>query len=167
LDCKAVVKIGPFSRGGKNRIEQKASDHDFEPEEKLVSFGVFIPKLCESHFWFSIGPVTADFMIDRLEELWMKLNKRFPNLNRLVINADNGPEGNGQRTRWLQRLVEFSDAAGIKIELAHYPPYHSKYNPVERLWGVLENHWRGPNLYRQGSGPRKNHDLPWNPTVNG
>ena len=29
-------------------------------------------------------------MIDRLEELWMKLNKRFPNLNRLVINADNG-----------------------------------------------------------------------------
>ena len=146
LDCKAVVKIGPFSRGGKNRIEQKASDHDFEPEEKLVPFGVFIPKLCESHFWFSIGPVTADFMIDRLEELWMKLNKRFPNLNRLVINADNGPEGNGQRTRWLKRLVEFSDAVGIKIELAYYPPYHSKYNPVERLWGVLENHWRGELL---------------------
>ena len=146
LDCKAVVKIGPFSRGGKNRIEQKASDHDFEPEEKLVPFGVFIPKLCESHFWFSVGPVTADFMIDRLEELWMKLNKRFPNLSRLVINADNGPEGNGQRTRWLQRLVEFSDTAGIKIELAYYPPYHSKYNPVERLWGVLENHWRGELL---------------------
>ena len=146
LDCKAVVKIGPFSRGGKNRIEQKASDHDFEPEEKLVPFGVFIPMLCESHLWFSVGPVTADFMIDRLEELWMKLNKRFPNLNRLVINADNGPEGNGQRTRWLQRLVEFSDTAGIKIELAYYPPYHSKYNPVERLWGVLENHWRGELL---------------------
>jgi hypothetical protein len=146
LDCKAVVKIGPFSRGGKNRIEQKASDHDFDPEEKLVPFGVFIPKLCESHFWFSVGPVTADFMIDRLEELWMKLNKRFPNLNRLVINADNGPEGNGQRTRWLQRLVEFSDTACIKIELAYYPPYHSKYNPVERLWGVLENHWRGELL---------------------
>lgn len=146
LDCKAVVKIGPFSRGGKNRIEQKASDHDFEPKEKLVPFGVFIPELCESHFWFAIGPVTADFMVDRLEELWIKLNNRFPNLNRLVINADNGPEGNGQRTQWLQRLVEFSDTAGIKIELAYYPPYHSKYNPVERLWGVLENHWRGELL---------------------
>ncbi|MCU7889238.1 MAG: hypothetical protein KZQ59_14215 [Candidatus Thiodiazotropha sp. (ex Lucinoma aequizonata)] len=22
------------------------------------------------------------------------------------------------------------------------PPYHSKYNSVERLWGVLENHWQ-------------------------
>jgi hypothetical protein len=31
----------------------------------------------------------------------------------------------------------------VTIQLAYYPPYHSKYNPVERLWGVLENHWRG------------------------
>ena len=27
-----------------------------------------------------------------------------------------------------------------------YPPYHSKYNPVERCWGVLENHWNGALL---------------------
>lgn len=146
LDCKAVIKIGPFSRGGKNRIEQKASDHDFESKQKLTPFGIFIPELCESHFWFSIGPVTADFMVDRLQELWMNLHKRFPDLNKLVINADNGTESNGQRTQWLKRLVEFSDAGNIEIELAYYPPYHSKYNPVERLWGVLENHWRGELL---------------------
>ena len=146
LDCKAVVKIGPFSRGGKNRVEQKASDHDFDPDQTLVPFGVFIPTLCDSHFWFSIGPVTADFMVDKLQELWGNLHKRFPDLNKLVINADNGPENNGQRTQWLQRIVNFSDMADITIELAYYPPYHSKYNPVERLWGVLENHWRGELL---------------------
>jgi transposase len=146
LDCKAVVKIGPFSRGGKNRIEQKASDHDFESKQKLVPFGIFIPERCESHFWFSIGPVTADFMADRLQELWTNLHNRFPALDKIVINADNGSESNGQRTQWLKRLVEFSDANNIEIELAYYPPYHSKYNPVERLWGVLENHWRGELL---------------------
>ena len=27
--------------------------------------------------------------------------------------------------------------------MAYYPPYHSKYNPVERVWGVYENHIRG------------------------
>jgi transposase len=48
--------------------------------------------------------------------------------------------------RGLQRLVDFSDTASITIELAYYPPYHSKYNPVERLWGVLENHWCGELL---------------------
>jgi transposase len=146
LDCKAVVKIGPFSRGGKNRIEQKAADHDFSSDDTLVPFGIFLPGLNESHFWFSLGPVTADFMVDRIQELWSKLQKRFPKVNRLVLNADNGPESNGQRTQWLNRLTYFSDKAGITVELAYYPPYHSKYNPIERLWGVLENHWRGELL---------------------
>ena len=85
-------------------------------------------------------------MLDRLQELWVKLHSRFPNLNRLVINADDGRESSGRRTQWLQRLVDFSDTAGITIESAYYPPYHSKYDPVERLWGVLENHWRGELL---------------------
>lgn len=146
IDCKAVINIGPFSRGGKNRIEQKALDHDFNPEEKLTPFGIFIPELSESHFWFSVGPVTADFMVDRIQELWERLHRRFPNLNRVVINADNGPEVSGRRTQWLNRLVDFSDSTGIKIDLAYYPPYHSKYNPVERLWGILENHWKGELL---------------------
>ena len=43
----------------------------------------------------------------------------------------------------LPQTSNFSDTAGITIELAYYPPYHSKHNPVERLCGVLENHWRG------------------------
>ncbi len=30
--------------------------------------------------------------------------------------------------------------------MAYYPPYHSKYNPIERLWGILENHWNGEIL---------------------
>jgi len=145
-DCKATVKIGAFSRGGKSRTKQCASDHDFEPEATLTPFGIFVPESAESHLWFSEGPVTADFMVDRLEELWPKLHHRYPDVNTLVINADNGPESNGQRTQWLNRLVQFSNASGVTIQLAYYPPYHSKYNPVERLWGVLENHWRGELL---------------------
>ena len=146
LDCKAVIKVGPYSRGGTNRVEQKALDHDFEAEDKLVPFGIFLPELVESHLWFSHGPVTADFMVDRISELWPKLQKRFPGIEVLVLNADNGSESSGQRTQWLKRLADFSDATGIQVELAYYPPYHSKYNPVERLWGVLENHWRGELL---------------------
>jgi len=32
------------------------------------------------------------------------------------------------------------------MRLAYYPPYHSKYNPIERCWGILENHWNGSLL---------------------
>jgi hypothetical protein len=32
------------------------------------------------------------------------------------------------------------------VKLAYYPPYHSKYNPIERCWGILEMHWNGSLL---------------------
>ena len=34
----------------------------------------------------------------------------------------------------------------MKIRLVYYPPYHSKYNPIERTWSFLENHWNGALL---------------------
>lgn len=34
----------------------------------------------------------------------------------------------------------------ITVQLAYYPPYHSKYNPIERVFGVLENYWNGDPL---------------------
>ena len=55
----------------------------------------------------------------------------------LVINADNGPENSGSRSQWLKRLVQFSARFGVKVQLAYYPPYHSKYNPIERVFGVF------------------------------
>ena len=52
-----------------------------------------------------------------------------------MINADNGPENSGVRTQWLKRLVEFSACFQVRVQLACYPPYHSKYNPIEESSG--------------------------------
>ena len=46
----------------------------------------------------------------------------------------------------MKRIVEFSQSHSVNISLAYYPPYHSKYNPIERVWGRLENHWNGELL---------------------
>lgn len=145
LDTKATVTIGDFSRGGKNRRQTKAYDHDFTQGEKLIPFGILLPDTGNSFLWFSNSKVTADFMVDRLIDIWPKLKEEY-NPHTLVINADNGPESSGRRTQWLKRLVEFTNETGVTVQLAYYPPYHSKYNPVERLWGILENHWRGELL---------------------
>ncbi len=142
LDTKATVKIGPFSRGGYNRQGAVACDHDFHSEKTLTPFGILLPATGENHLWFSQGKVTADFIADRLDEMIPKWKEKFA-IHTLVVNADNGPESSGRRTWWLKRLVELSDTHAVIIRLAYYPPYHSKYNPVERLWGILENHWRG------------------------
>jgi hypothetical protein len=46
----------------------------------------------------------------------------------------------------MRRLLEFVERYRVNIRLAYYPPYHSKYNPVERCWGILEQHWNGSLL---------------------
>ncbi len=63
-----------------------------------------------------------------------------------MINLDNGPENHSRRTQFLNRIVEFARKFGLEVQLAYYPPYHSKYNPIERCWGILEMHWNGSLL---------------------
>ena len=142
IDTKAAINVGPFSRGGRNRAGIQASDHDFAPETVLRLFGIFLPACDDPFFWFTESSVTPDFMFDALEELWPTIRDRF-NPHTLVINADNGPETNSHRTQFVKRAIDFALGKEIVLRLAYYPPYHSKYNPIERVWGVLENHWRG------------------------
>ena len=84
-------------------------------------------------------------MIDALEDLWPSIKARF-NPHTIAINLDNGPENSSRRSQFIKRLIEFAKKHEVGISLIYYPPYHSKYNPIERVWGVLENHWKGELL---------------------
>src|SRR5450759_824033 len=44
------------------------------------------------------------------------------------------------------KALLLNTAKELTIRLAYYPPYHSKYNPIERCWGILEQHWNGALL---------------------
>ena len=46
----------------------------------------------------------------------------------------------------MQRMVDVAHHIGLTVRLAYSPPYHSKYHPIERCWGILENHWNGALL---------------------
>ncbi len=74
------------------------------------------------------------------------MRPRCPEVTTLVINLDNGPETHSRRTQFLSRMVQFAQTYGVTVRLAYYPPYHSKYNPIERCWGILEQHWNGALL---------------------
>ncbi len=56
---------------------------------------------------------------------------------------DKGPEVHSRRTRFMERMVGFADSSALDIKLAYYSPYHSKYNPAERPWAVLEKRCNG------------------------
>lgn len=146
MDAKATIKIGCFDRGGKNRVPTQTFDHDFEPKTTLTPYGIFLPELDELFLYFTSSKITSDFIVDVLEDFWNNQKQRFSQIQTLVINQDNGPENHSRRTQFMQRIVEFSHKFQLNMRLAYYPPYHSKYNPVERTWGILENHWNGSIL---------------------
>lgn len=75
IDTKATIAIGDLSRGGKSRQGERTSDHDFEADAKLTPFGIFRPDTNETWLFFATGSVTADFMADRLQEIWPTLKK--------------------------------------------------------------------------------------------
>lgn len=146
LDAKATVNVGPFSRRGQSRTGTEAVDHDFKPEATLTPFGIFLPEHDDLTLYMARSKVTSDFIVDRLGDWWESNKDRFPEVTRLVLNLDNGPENHSRRTQFLKRMVGFARENRLDIELAYYPPYHSKYNPIERCWGILELHWSGALL---------------------
>ncbi len=147
-DAKAKVSIGEFSRNGKSRDREakKAADHDMNPECKLVPYGILNVISGLLTIFFGTSFETSDFIADCIEKWWEANKMEYVHIKELVINLDNGPNSASGRTQFIRRMTEFADKSGLRIRLAYYPPYHSKYNPVERCWGILEEHWNGDIL---------------------
>lgn len=162
MDAKARVNIGSFDRGGRNRVPTETDDHDFHPKTSVTPYGIFLPELDELFLYFTESKVTSDFIVDILADFWKSESWRFPAIKTLVINQDNGGENNSRRTQFMKRIVEFSQSNQLNIRLAYYPPYHSKYNPIERTWAVLENHWNGSILDEVETALNFAHNMTWN-----
>jgi hypothetical protein len=146
IDAKATVKVGPFARGGKSRVPTKACDHDFKSEANVTPVGILVPARDELFIYEVTSKVTSDCLVDCVMQWWLSVQERFRHITTLVINLDNGPENHSRRTQFMQRMVDFVRQSGLAVRLAYYPPYHSKYNPIERCWGILEQHWNGSIL---------------------
>jgi hypothetical protein len=133
--------------GGKTRTDAegkvtKGWDHDPPAKEKLVPFGILM--LATGALMLLFGSTeTSDAWVDALQMWWRQVRADLVQVKRLVIYLDNGPKNSGRRTQFLKRMVQFADWSGLEIRLVYYPPYHSKYNPIERCWSALEKKWNG------------------------
>jgi len=143
LDAKATVKVGEFSRNGKSRVLRKGLDHDFQADEKITPYGILLPDYDRIYLYFTAGYVTSDFIVDCIQDCWSQVKTDFSQVNTILLYQDNGPENHSRRTQFMYRITQFVDQTSLTVQLAYYPPYHSKYNPIERVWGRLEQHWNG------------------------
>ena len=147
VDCKATVKLGELSRGGMTRGDNRACDHDMDCSGKHTPCGILEENSGALQIEFGSSAKTSDFIVDSLQAWWDRFSVQEQEATPLIqIKMDNGPESSGVRTQFLKRIVQWVDQINKPIHLLYFPPYHSKYNPIERCWGILEQHWNGAKL---------------------
>lgn len=144
IDAKAKVKIGNLSRGGHSRAinAPKTDDHDQHWKAVLAPFGIREFNTDDLYIIFGNSKETSNFILDALE-LWWSLRQFNPNnYDLLMIDLDNGKSVASNTKLFLKRIVAFATKINLPIQLVYYPPYHSKYNAIERVWAALENYWK-------------------------
>lgn len=167
IDAKATVKIGNYSRNGKSRNGRKALDHDFKGET-MTPFGLLNIDNQDLAHYFTKSKVTSDFIVDVIEDYWETNKEAIIGKKTLILYLDNGPESSSRRTQFMKRIIELANKLEITILLVYYPPYHSKYNPIERTWAALELHWNGDLLESEETVIQFAETMTWNqknPTV--
>ncbi|QTA90252.1 Transposase DDE domain-containing protein [Desulfonema magnum] len=136
MDTKKKEYLGNFYRKGRlyTLEELQVFDHDF------TSFaeGVIIPH-CFYDLRLNIGYVqvgtshdTSEFACDSFRHWWYGYGCRiYPNATSVLILCDGGGSNSSRHYLFKQDLQILADEIGIEIRIAHYPPYCSKFNPIE------------------------------------
>jgi len=141
------MSVGGKTRTGSDGEVTVGWDHDPPAKAKLTPFGILMVATGALMLIFG-SRETSDAWADALRMWWSQVRSGLGHVKRLVIYLDNGPKNSGRRTQFLRRMVEFADWSGLEVRLVYYPPYHSKYNPIERCWSALERKWNGVLLDR-------------------
>jgi transposase len=136
MDTKKKEKLGNFYREGRlyTLEELQVYDHDFPS----FAEGVIIPH-CLYDLHLNIGYVqvgtshdTGEFACDSFRHWWYNYGCRtYPNATSILVLCDGGGSNSSRHYLFKQDLQILADEIGIEIRIAHYPPYCSKYNPIE------------------------------------
>jgi transposase len=154
VDTKKKEALGNLKNAGQTwrpkGQPREVDTHDFpDPRKgKAVPYGVY--DLRHNEAWVNVGisSDTAEFAVESIRGWWRRLGRRrHPQATRLLITADSGGSNSSRNRLWKVELQRLSDAAGLEIEVCHFPPGTSKWNKIEhRLFCHVTRNWQGQPL---------------------
>jgi Rhodopirellula transposase DDE domain len=110
------------------------NDHDFfsSAEGIIVPHGIYDVKRNEGYIKLGTSHDTSEFCCDCIKDWWgMHGKKQYTEASSLLILADGGGSNSSRHYIFKEDLQKLANEIGIEIRMAHYPPYTSKYNPIE------------------------------------
>ena len=149
MDTKKKELLGTFYRDGHlyTLEELWAYDHDF----KSFAKGVIIPhslydlRLNVGYIQVGTSHDTSEFACDSFRTWWWTYGcVHYPHATSILVLCDGGGSNSSRHHIFKQDLQDVADEIGVEIRIAHYPPYCSKYNPIEhRLFPHLTRACQG------------------------
>jgi hypothetical protein len=149
IDTKKKEMIGDFYRNGEVLCTKAVAvnDHDFNSFAKgmAVPHGIF--DVVKNRCYLSIGTNkdTAEFVKDNMEYHWNNsIKKDYPHAKKMLILCDGGGSNSSSHYVVKEQLKQLAEKLQIQIVVAHYPPYCSKWNPIEhRAFSYISKKWQG------------------------
>ena len=136
LDTKKKEYLGNFYRAGQlyTLSELQTYDHDFTSfaEGVIIPHGIYDLKRNQAYLNLGTSKDTSEFACDSLKQWWFEQGQfDYPQATSILILCDGGGSNSARHYIFKQDLQALADELGLELRVAHYPPYCSKYNPIE------------------------------------
>lgn len=136
FDSKKKEYLGNFYRAGHlyTREALHVFDHDFNTfaEGVILPHGIYDLQHNIGYIHIGTSKDTSQFACDCLRSWWLQYGRKiYPNATVLLALCDGGGSNGARHYIFKEDLQALADELGIEIRIAHYPPYCSKYNPIE------------------------------------
>ena len=137
IDTKAKEFLGKLFRKGRVRCTKafEAFDHDFPSwaDGVIIPHGIFDPVRNRGHINIGLLRDTTEFACDSLQWYWNRIGKQcYPDADSMLLLCDGGGSNSASKYIFKHDLQAVANRIGMSIQVAHYPSYCSKYNPIER-----------------------------------
>lgn len=149
IDCKKKERLGNLYRNGKIYCTSpiKVFDHDYQhlSEGKVIPHGIYDMQANKGYISIGSSSETADFIMDNLLWWWEEYGiQQYPDAKNMMLLCDAGGANSYRHFIFKHRLQEFAKKTGLSIIVCHYPPYCSKWNPIEhRLFSQVHKSMEG------------------------
>jgi hypothetical protein len=136
MDTKKKEPLGPYFRPGLLFAPDDVPvyDHDFlhAADGVLLPHGLYDLKRNVGHLYLGLSHDTSDFACDNVYRWWMRFGRwYYPHATSLLLLCDSGGSNDYRKYLFKQYLQILADRMQLEVRVAHYPPYTSKYNPIE------------------------------------
>lgn len=136
IDCKKKERLGNLYRDGKAHAQApiKVYDHDYEhlSKGKAIPHGIYDLQANKGYISIGNSAETADFVADNLRWWWTEHGiNLYPDASNIYILCDAGGANSYRHHIFKDRLIKLASELGVSFIISHYPPYASKWNPIE------------------------------------